>query len=348
MTGFRQRRLQLTLLLMLAAGGLTLSGCDALSWIPGLGPKADPHAQQQTAAQDEEDTGEEGEEEALSPEEKALAALPPAMRDLPYEDVQIVTSDQVILTGRLYDPTQQADDGKEEEEDAAAADEEDAEGAPEAAGPKYPLVVLLPGLNHTRLSWGDLPADLVKSGYAVLALDLRGHGDSSRTKAGRRFSWRFFQPEHWARMPGDVETVLRFFRKSGDYPQVDAQNVALVGEKLGANVAMMAHPEKHGVKTMVLLSPGRNYKGLDPSQAALEYPGAVLVMAGGADEYSFQSAQVLYRLYGGPKRMDLYQDTPSHRIGSGSEMLLNDSEARQKVLDWLKKSLPTQAPAPQP
>ena len=41
-----------------------------------------------------------------------------------------------------------------------------------------PLVVLLHGGGQTRHAWGETGEKLSKSGFHVLALDLRGHGDS--------------------------------------------------------------------------------------------------------------------------------------------------------------------------
>lgn len=322
----------LSLLLMLGAGGFMLSGCDALSWIPGMGPKEEAAAHGEAAHGHEEELSNGGEEE-LSPEEKALAKLPAALREFPYEEITIPTSDKVLLTGRLYDPAQVAAESEEEEVEA--------EDESESAEPRYPLVILLPGLNRDHLTWGDFPVDLVQAGYAVLALDLRGHGASNTVRGGRRFSWRFFQNEHWQRMPKDVNEVLQYFRKSEDYPQVDVSHTALIGEKLGANVAVMAaRNDKKSVQALVLLSPGRNYKGLDPSASALEYPHAVLIMAGNADEYSFTSSQTLYRLFGGAKKMDLYQDTSEKRMGSGSDMIINDPALKTTIIDWLKQSLP--------
>jgi len=41
-----------------------------------------------------------------------------------------------------------------------------------------PLVLLLHGGGQTRHAWGDTGTKLVKEGFQVLSLDLRGHGDS--------------------------------------------------------------------------------------------------------------------------------------------------------------------------
>jgi pimeloyl-ACP methyl ester carboxylesterase len=55
----------------------------------------------------------------------------------------------------------------------------DAWGAPDA-----PPVVLLHGGGQTRHAWGDTARALALEGWCALAVDLRGHGDSSWSEAG--------------------------------------------------------------------------------------------------------------------------------------------------------------------
>src|ERR1044071_9524015 len=49
---------------------------------------------------------------------------------------------------------------------------------PPSANAKAPGVILLHQRAKDKGSWGSLPAQLVKQGYAVIAIDLRGHGES--------------------------------------------------------------------------------------------------------------------------------------------------------------------------
>lgn len=305
------------------------SGCDIkMPW----DPKPDPKAAKDAKAEEPAEAPPAAEEESGPPDETAL--LPPAMKNLPYEEVTIPLKDQLIIYGRLYDPSMKPEG---EEGDTAAAASEDEE----YKGPKYPLIILLHGLNRDHVVWSDLPASLVKAGYAVYAMDLRGHGKSLATTHKHKVNWRLLKPEDWQKLPKDVGEVIQYFQKGEDYPQVDGNTVGLIGEKLGANVAVYTARDKHdAVKALVLISPGLDYKGIIPSQAIVDYTNPALLIAGQDDPYSYQSTERLYNWLLGPKAMQVYK-----KIGSGSDMLSNRTSLGSQITEWLTHKMPSpQAP----
>lgn len=313
---------------------LTLgSGCDMklppMPWDPPPDPKAKDAKAGEHGAAEEEAAAEEAapaEEETGPPDETAL--LPPAMKTLPYEEVSIPLKDQLIVYGRLYDPSMKPE-GTEEETAEASEDEE-------YKGPKYPLVILLHGLNRDHVVWNDLPALLVKAGYSVYAMDLRGHGKSRITTHKRKVSWRLLKPEQWQKLPKDVGEVIQFFQKGEDYPQIDGKTVALIGEKLGSNVAVYTARDNHdAVKAMVLISPGLDYKGIIPSQAIVDYTNPALLITSQDDAYSYQSTERLYNWLLGPKALQVYK-----KIGDGSDMLSNRTSLGSQITDWLSQKMP--------
>lgn len=186
--------------------------------------------------------------------------------DYPYEDVEVMMPDTVLIHGRLYDPSQlltSVSPHTDDDSEADVVDDPDPENVT-----KYPLVILIHGLNGTHADWGNLPEVLVKKGYAVLAMDLRGHGESDRNIKGHRISWRTFKGKQWEELPRDVDRVVRYLKQEQEFPQVDTSRVALVGAKLGGNVAIIAASRmKAEAKSLVILSAGINYKGLDTSRA---------------------------------------------------------------------------------
>lgn len=320
----RQKPANWIVWLLLSMFCLSSSGCEMklppMPWDPP--PKADPKAGEAEHEGEEEGGGEEPEPLDLN------KLLPEAMRNLPYEEVSIPMKDQMVIYGRLYDPSLKPE-GEEAEEPPT-----DEEG--NYTGPKYPLVILLHGLNRDHKTWSDLPASLVKAGYAVFAMDLRGHGKSTVTTRKRRVSWRLFKKEHWLLLSKDVNEVIQYFQKGEDYPQVDGRTVGLIGEKLGSNVAVYAARDMHdAVKSMILISPGLDYKGIIPSQAIVDYTNPALLITSQDDIYSYQSTERLYNWLLGHKALQVYK-----KIGDGSDMLSNRTSLGSQMTEWLVKNMP--------
>jgi pimeloyl-ACP methyl ester carboxylesterase len=318
--------------LLLGSIALLGTGCDMklppMPWDPKPAAKpGDDKAGADANAQDAEQSDAEASHGPL--DERSL--LPADMKALPFIEVTIPMKDGLKLYGRLYDPGLKPDDPEAGDGVASAPD------AADYKGPKYPLLILLHGLNRSHLSWSDVPVAFVKSGYAVFALDLRGHGKSTSTVRGQRVTWRLFMDEHWKAMPGDVVQVIQAFQKGEDYPEIDGKNVALMGEKLGANVAAMATiGEPEAVKALVLISPGEEYKGLMPSQALMDFKNPALLLSSQDDDYSNTSTHRLYNWILGSKALLEYG-----RVGDGVEMLLNRPGIRDTIRAWLLKVLPT-------
>lgn len=84
-----------------------------------------------------------------------------------------------------------------------------------AAGEGRP-VALVHGITESRRTWDPLVAPLIAAGYRVIAVDLRGHGDSSR-----------IGPYDLATMAGDLGAVLS---------SEGADDALVVGHSLGGAV----------------------------------------------------------------------------------------------------------------
>jgi pimeloyl-ACP methyl ester carboxylesterase len=319
-------------LLLLGSLSLALSGCDfklpPMPWDPPA-PEA-PAEGEEAPAEGENGGGVEIEPVDLS------KLLPEAMRNLPYEEVVIPMRDRLELYGRLYDPALK----KDEEGDTISPGEEDAE----YSGPKYPLVILLHGLNRSHMAWNDLPALLVKAGYAVYAVDLRGHGKSMRTTKGRRTNWRMLTNQDWQRLPQDINQAITYFQKAQEeYPEVDGNRVSLIGEKLGANVATAtAKKNPVHVQALVLLSPGLTYKGIDASRGLMGYSRPVLIMVGQDEGEAKTTAQHLYNWIEGPKILSVY------KTGQGTDILTNTAASGRQIRDWLIDQVPPAGQQPKP
>lgn len=308
---------------------LSLSGCEMklppMPWDPPPTESNEQGAKGEHAASAESEAGgdedETSDDESSGVEGNAPSKLT-AIQQLPYEDITIPLPDQLILSGRLYDPS------------LSSQGENELPDAEEYQGPKYPLVILLHGLNRSYDAWADLPVTLTKAGYAVFALDLRGHGKSTTTTWKRRVSWRYLTPEQWKAMHRDIGQVIQFFKKGEIYPEVDGSHVALVGEKLGANIATFAAKYNQEVQTLVLISPGLEFKGIDASRGLLEYDKNTLIMSNQDSKESHNQARHLYNWITGPKTLQVYE-----KIGEGADMLTNQPSVNEQIREWLDRAL---------
>jgi len=214
---------------------------------------------------------------------------------------------------------------------------------------KYPLVILLHELNGRGADWGKFPEALVKAGYAVAVVDLRGHG-----KSGTKRNWRTFEGKDWQATPKDIYTVMKFLTNNvAQVPQVQGENTALVGASIGANMMIIAAgntAQSHTkvMRSLVALSPSLKEKNLETTVPIVHVTQPILMMASQTDEISYHGTELLYRLAQGKKSLLLFKN-----VGRGTEMLRDYPELQGNVVQWLlatlpPKPLPVVYPKPKP
>lgn len=227
------------------------------------------------------------------PEVATPAPLPTAVVEQPGSDVQTVrlqTADEVTIVGTYYAPP---------------------------AG-NAPGVILLHMVARSRQDWDPLARKLREAGYAVLAIDLRGHGDSGGTQA-------------WGRMPQDVVAAQVFISRQ---PEVDKGRIGIVGASIGANLAL-DYAASHGVvRSVVLLSPGLDYRGVRTERPMQDYDRPVLIVASEEDQYAAESSRKLDSLAQGKHQLQLYKDA-----GHGTQMLELEPSLSELILSWLQDTL---------
>jgi pimeloyl-ACP methyl ester carboxylesterase len=350
---FRRKLCSVLVALAISLGGLamatgmafTLSGCQTPPATEGdKGEAAAEGATAETtdASAEEGDTGTEEEGSTT----KAEAGPVDPMATFPYRELTFAASDDVKLVGRLYDPTLKPLDPNAEEEDpeAETADTEGEDGAPVKPPPplpptqQYPLVLLLHQLGGSHRDWGDLPIQLVKKGYAVLALDTRGHGKSTvRGKRGM-VSWRNFGPADWQWLPKDISRILTLIETDSASPyymplyrHINTHQVAILGASIGANTSIFAGsalPDR--IRAIGLLSPGIDYKGLIVSIPIVKYRNPIFIAASESDSYSNESSDTIYHWGLGEKSLRIYKN-----IGHGTDMLANQPDLDDALITWL-------------
>lgn len=193
------------------------------------------------------------------------------------------------------------------------------EGSPPRGG-----VVLIHMLGRTRADWEPLVETLVGKGLDVVALDLRGHGQS----ALGGLDYKNFETEEWLGCAKDIRAALDYLAEqvSGKY--------FLIGASIGANLALIEAAGDDRVTGVIMLSPGSDFHGVRPGEYATDYgERPALLVAAVDDDYSARSVSTLGGLLSDPE-LKIY---PSG--GHGTYLFVSRPEVRALIADWLEKRL---------
>lgn len=191
---------------------------------------------------------------------------------------------------------------------------------PGGSGP-LPGVILLHMLGSDRQVWDDngIADTLVENNYAVLAVDMRGHGET-----GGSIDWQL--------APEDMRRAWEHFTS---LDTVDPQRTAVIGASIGANLALLTGADQPAIRTLILLSPGLDYRGVT-TEGPLEKYGArpILIVASEEDTYSADSSRTLAGLTKGESRLEMYNGA-----GHGTRMFSAQPELSGLILTWLGQIL---------
>ncbi|MGW8249702.1 MAG: alpha/beta hydrolase [Anaerolineales bacterium] len=238
-----------------------------------------------------------------SPTNTATSAPPPTATPTPapsstpwllVEDpVTILAADGVQLVGTFY--------------------------APQHPPPPWPGVLLLHMVYGSRQDWQDFVTRLTGAGYAVLALDMRAHGDSGGSL-------------EWDKFGNDLLRVWDYFASR---PDVEAGHSGVVGASIGANMALRLGASQPGVGGVVLLSPGLDYYGVTTADALETYgQRPLLIAASEEDSYAAESSRQLLKLAGGDAVLEMYSGA-----GHGTVMFSREPGLADLIVGWLDQKL---------
>lgn len=166
------------------------------------------------------------------------------------------------------------------------------------------VVLMLHMMPATHESFFALGQELNKQGVATLAIDLRGHGESTRRLHGSSLdreeedygivlNYNNFEDLDHQKSRLDVDAALNFIKKNG----FTEKEISLVGASIGANLALDALDRYTDLPNAVLLSPGLDYRGITTEKAlkGLEGSQQVWIISSKDDTYSTESAQKLFQ-----------------------------------------------------
>jgi pimeloyl-ACP methyl ester carboxylesterase len=122
-------------------------------------------------------------------------------------------------------------------------------------GPANPTVILLHQLYTDRTHWGDLPGSLLGAGFNVLAVDVRGHGQTGGFV-------------DWDKAIQDTQTWFDWLRAN------NLGAVVTMGSSMGSSLALVGCGNDALCLGAIAISPGWNYYGINVEQTFSTLLGA--------------------------------------------------------------------------
>lgn len=124
----------------------------------------------------------------------------------------------------------------------------------------------------------------------------------------------------------DAKASVDWLRSQG------ATEIALVGASIGANLALRYAADDPTIRTVVLLSPGLEYKGLTTKDALERYgQRPLLIIASSEDSYAARSSTYLDGAAKGA-----HQLLSLTNAGHGTTMLNRDPTLQGSILGFIK------------
>jgi pimeloyl-ACP methyl ester carboxylesterase len=195
-------------------------------------------------------------------------------------------------------------------------------------------VILLHSMPQNRLSWSAFQSLLATRNLASLAIDLRGHGESLQGPGGAGIDFKNFSDTEHQSALYDVIAAYEWVLRRG----IDPVRIALGGASIGANLAVQMLVEETRLRGAVLLSPGKNYHGLDATQdieAILPHQSVWIAASEGDDQEAFESAKKMSEVTPSDRKTFV----PLKNAGHGLAMFTAQPPLAEQAADFLKDSI---------
>lgn len=204
-------------------------------------------------------------------------------------------------------------------------------------GKEAPVVILLHGKGQARLVWKALPLakDLAKEQYAVIAVDLRKHGESKAPENAsvQARSSRLTKLDYGGMIQGDLEAIKKFIYSEHQAQRLNMRKLGVVATDMStaialnwaaydwskkpyddAPVASARTPKGQDVQTLILVSPVDSLSGLGTIESTryLRSTGiSALLLYSNKTSKEKRTAAKMYAQLGGEQ-----QDKDAKRIHS--------------------------------
>ena len=189
----------------------------------------------------------------------------------------------------------------------------------EAAQRPAPAVVLVPMLGGSKDDWGPAAQRFADAGITALAIDLPQSRLPPDTPA----------PAAWHL---DVRAALDYV---GGRPDVLPGSIGLAGASLGANLAVLAAVADARVRSLALVSPSLDYRGVRIEAPMRQYgERPALLIASLRDAYAARSVRELANRPPG-LREARWSEYPAH----GTVLLAREPDLVRALVEWFQRTL---------
>ncbi|UCC43103.1 MAG: hypothetical protein JSU65_08095 [Candidatus Zixiibacteriota bacterium] len=165
----------------------------------------------------------------------------------------------------------------------------------------------------------------------TLSFDMRGHGKS--TRYGRAWlAAEDMRKPHWMDVPAELAEMTDTIIADSSY-NIDPERIYLVGASIGAQAAMLMTGHMKQTARVAMLSPTRNYFGLEIPETLYSYDGRMLIIIDKRDHRRFQQCTEMFQEHG---RDNLELMTYSERL-RGTDLIDGQPRAMADLIEWLFK-----------
>lgn len=219
-----------------------------------------------------------------------------------------------------------------------------------AGDPKKPAALLLHMMPADCTSWRPLSSKLSEAGIGSLAIDLRGHGESTKklsfaTKSlasskEQALNYTTFTDTQHQSSRLDVDAALAWLKAKG----YSESRIIVIGASIGANLAIDAAARYPQITKVVMLSGGLDYHGVLTEPAAkksnVSATGGsasggncqMFLVASADDDYSLESHRTLAKILG--PRATVKEFTTA---GHGTTMFSHEPKLIDEIVAWLAR-----------
>ncbi|MEE2712519.1 MAG: alpha/beta fold hydrolase [Planctomycetota bacterium] len=200
-------------------------------------------------------------------------------------------------------------------------------------------VLLLHMYRSNRTAWRPIQGRLAASGFHVLALDLRGHGKSSKDAQGESVDVSRDRTEDpktnpFLKMHLDAKAGIDLLVKRGAPPD----RLAVVGASVGCSVALhTAHLHPDAVTAVVLMTPGTAYLGVPSVEHGKTWGDRPALLLSSEEEADRGARPLKAAMTGEDVELRLIPERGIH----GTRMFGRVPTVEADIIEWLQAALVT-------